>query len=80
MQQSVNASYRLESEQELAVGADADTQIRLNEAKFEARTRQLLTKVEFLKAQLAAEQSSSEEMRSQIASNRAKVDEGRFSL
>ena len=77
MQQSVNASYRLESEQELAVGADADTQIRLNEAKFEARTRQLLNKVEFLKAQLAAEQSSSEEMRSQIASNRAKVDEMR---
>ena len=38
MQQSVNASYRLESEQQLTVGADADTQIRLNEAKFEART------------------------------------------
>ncbi len=77
MQQSVNASYRLESEQELAVGADADTQIRLNEAKFEARTRQLLNKVEFLKAQLAAEQASSEDMRSQVASNRAKVDEMR---
>lgn len=77
MQQSVNASYRLESAQELTVGADADTQIRLNEAKFEARTRQLINKVEFLKAQLAAEQASSEEMRSTIASNQAKLDEMR---
>ena len=47
MQQTVNATYRLESSQGLGVGVDADTAIRLNEAKFEARERQLQNKVKF---------------------------------
>jgi chromosome segregation ATPase len=45
MQQTVNATYRLESSQGLGVGVDADTAIRLSEAKFEAKERQLQNKV-----------------------------------
>lgn len=48
MQQTVNATYRLESSQGLGVGVDADTAIRLNEAKFEAKERQLQNKVNYL--------------------------------
>ena len=77
MQASVNASYRLESAQNLTVGVDADTQIRLNEAKSEASKRQLLNKVDFLKAQLAAEQASGEELRKTVDGHRAKIDEMR---
>jgi len=77
MQQSVNASYRLESSQQMTVGVDADTQIRLHEAKSEARSRQLGNKVDFLKAQLAAEQASGEEMRGTIAGHRQKIEEMR---
>jgi len=75
MQASVNASYRLESAQSLTVGVDADTQIRLNEAKSEASKRQLSNKVDFLKAQLAAEQASGEELRQTVEGHRAKIDE-----
>ena len=75
MQQSVNASYRLESQQGMTVGVDADTQIRLNEAKSDARSRQLVNKVDFLKAQLAAEQANAEEMREALSQNQRKMDE-----
>jgi len=77
MQASVKASYRLESAQSLTVGVDADTQIRLNEAKSEASKRQLSNKVDFLKAQLAAEQASGEELRQTVEGHRAKIDEMR---
>jgi len=77
MQQSVNASYRLESQQGMTVGVDADTQIRLNEAKSEASRRQLINKVDFLKAQLAAEQANMEEMKEAMAANQKKMDEMR---
>ena len=77
MQQSVNASYRLESQQGMTVGVDADTQIRLNEAKSDARSRQLVNKVDFLKAQLAAEQASADEMREAAAQNQRKIDDMR---
>ena len=63
MQQSVAASYRLESEQGINVGVDADTAIKMHEAKSEAKERQLSNKVEFLKAQLSAEQATTEELK-----------------
>jgi hypothetical protein len=77
MQQSVNSSYRLESQQGMTVGVDADTQIRLNEAKSDASRRQLINKVDFLKAQLAAEQANIEEMKDAMAANQKKMDEMR---
>ena len=45
MQQSVAASYRLESAQNIGIGVDADTAMRLNDAKNDAKTRQLSNKV-----------------------------------
>ena len=77
MQQTVNATYKLESTQGMGVGVDADTAIRLSEAKYDAKERQLLNKVEFLKAQLAAEQESSEELKKAIAIGKEKLDEFR---
>ena len=56
-------TYPLESSQGVGVGVDADTAIRLSEAKYDAKERQLLNKVEFLKAQLAAEQESAEALK-----------------
>jgi hypothetical protein len=49
LQQTINATYRLESSQGLGVGVDADTAIRLAEAKYEAKERKLQNKV-FIKA------------------------------
>jgi hypothetical protein len=63
MQSSIANSYRLESSQSIGIGVDADTAIKLSEAKAEAKVRQLTNQVEFLKSQLAAELASVEEMR-----------------
>jgi hypothetical protein len=60
MQQSMAASYRLEASQGIGVGVDADTAIRLAQAKFEAKDRQQTNKIEFLKSQLTAEQVTSD--------------------
>ena len=59
MQSSATASYRLESASNQSIGVDADTAIRLNDAKNEAKVRQLTHKVDFLKSQLSAEQQVS---------------------
>lgn len=75
MQQSVNASYRLESAQALQVGMDADTAIKLNEAKADARVRQLSNKVEFLKSQVEAEAAAAEEMKKAADVARSKLEE-----
>lgn len=75
VQQTVAASYKLESSQGLTVGVDADTAIRLNEAKSEAKVRQQANKVEFLKSQLAAEQSTNADIRKTMESNRLKLEE-----
>ncbi len=68
-------SYRLETSQGLAMGADPESVIKLNDAKADARVRQLTNKVDFLKAQLATEQSAGEDLRKALSSSRAKLDE-----
>ena len=39
MQQSMNASYRLETSQALSLGTDPESTVRVNEAKAEAKVR-----------------------------------------
>jgi hypothetical protein len=63
MQQSVQQSFRLESSQGLTTGMDSETTIRLHDAKFEAKNRQLMNKLDFLKAQLDTEQTANEELK-----------------
>ena len=79
MQQSVQASYRLEAAQGIGAGGgvDADTAIRLNEAKNEAKTRQLTNKLEFLKAQLDAEKKAADEARQAMELAQRKLEEMR---
>lgn len=77
MQQSVASSYRLESSQGIGIGVDADTAIRLNEAKCEAKTRQLTNKVDFLKSQLTAEQQAVEDLKVAMQTNLLKIEEMR---
>jgi hypothetical protein len=74
MQQSVASTYRLESTQGIGLGVDADTAIKLNDAKYEAKNRQLANQVEFLKSQLAAELASVEEMRKVCDSAKEKAE------
>lgn len=74
MQSSVANSYRLESSQSIGIGVDADTAIKLSEAKAEAKVRQLTNQVEFLKSQLAAELASVEEMRAVCDSAKEKAE------
>ncbi|CAE7714322.1 unnamed protein product, partial [Symbiodinium microadriaticum] len=74
MQGSLASSYRLESSQSIGIGVDADTAIKLSEAKAEAKVRQLTNQVEFLKSQLAAELASVEEMRSVCESAKEKAE------
>jgi hypothetical protein len=45
MQQSIQASYRLETSQGIPLTSDPTTAIKLNDAKNEAKTRQLMNKV-----------------------------------
>jgi hypothetical protein len=77
MQQSVQASYRLESAQGIGAGGgvDPDTAIRLADAKNEAKTRQLMNKLEFLKSQLDAEKKSADDARSGLQMMQSKLDE-----
>lgn len=75
VQQTVAASYKLEASQGLGVGVDAETAIKLNDAKSEAKLRQQANKVDFLKAQLAAEQSTNEDIRRQMDNSRVKLEE-----
>ena len=74
MQSSLSSSYRLESAQNIGIGVDADTAIKLSEAKAEAKVRQLTNQVEFLKSQLAAELASVEEMRAVCDSAKEKAE------
>lgn len=74
MQQSVNASYRLDTSQAMGIGVDADTAIRLAEAKFEAKERQLSNQLEFLKSQLAAEVATVDDMRKEVENAHAKQE------
>jgi hypothetical protein len=46
-----------------APSSDTATAVRLTEAKYEAKCRQLNNKVEFLKSQLDSEKATAEEMR-----------------
>ncbi len=77
MQQSVQASYRLETSQGIGAGGgvDADTAIRLSEAKNEAKLRQLTNKLDFLKAQLDAEKKSADDARNASQMMQLKLDE-----
>lgn len=75
MQASSAASYKLESSSSISMGVDADSAIRLNEASSEAKVRTLNNKVEFLKAQLGAEQAAMEEMRAAVDANRKVQDD-----
>jgi len=75
MQQAVTASYRLESSQSIGIGVDADTAIRLNEAKLSAKERQINNKLEFLKGQLSAEQSVSEDLRNTLQKTNNRLEE-----
>lgn len=75
MQQSVATSYRLETTQGLSLGADPETAIKLNEAKTEAKVRQMTNKVEFLKAQLETEQKTSEDLRRALDVSKTKLEE-----
>lgn len=79
MQQSVQASYRLETSQGIGAGGgvDADTAIRLSEAKNDAKLRQLTNKLDFLKAQLDAEKKSADDARSASQMMQLKLDEMR---
>lgn len=61
--------------QGLTTGVDVDTAVRLGEAKNEAKLRQQLNKVEFLKAQLAAEQASTGDTKRALETSRAKLEE-----
>ena len=45
MQQSIQASYRLETSQGIPLTTDPTAAIKLNDAKNEAKTRQLTNKV-----------------------------------
>jgi DNA repair exonuclease SbcCD ATPase subunit len=80
-QQSVTQTFRLDGSTNLghltsAGGAvDPETAIKLNEAKSEAKLRQMANKLEFMKAQLASEQSSTEELRKQLEASHMKLDE-----
>ena len=74
MQQSMASTYKMESSQNIGIGVDADTAIKLAEAKSEAKMRQLTNQVEFLKSQLAAELSSVEEMKHVVESAREKSE------
>jgi hypothetical protein len=86
MQQSVSATFRLEHSMVQSGGApptnsallaagDLDAAMRLNEAKAEAKVRQLTNKLEFLKAQLASEQATNEELRSTANKEKLRLDE-----
>lgn len=75
MQQSVSASYRLEAAQGLATGVDPDTQIKLSEAKSDAKVRQLTNKMEFLKSELDAEKASSEDARNALENMRVRIEQ-----
>mmetsp|Transcript_3817 Transcript_3817/g.8615 ORF Transcript_3817/g.8615 Transcript_3817/m.8615 type:complete len:1340 (-) Transcript_3817:18-4037(-) len=80
MQQSVQASYRLEASQGIGAGGtsvDPETAIRLSEAKNEAKTRQLMNKLEFLKAQLDTEKKSADDARQTSQTMQHKLDETR---
>jgi len=77
MQQSVAASYRLETAQGTTSGSttDASTVSRMAEATAEAKIRQLTNKVEFLKSQLGAEQKAMEETKIAMATSRQQLEE-----
>jgi len=77
MQQSVAASYRLETAQGVATGGgvDSGTATRISEATSEAKVRQLTNKVEFLKSQLGAEQKAMEETKIAMATSRQQLEE-----
>eukprot|EP01038_Epipyxis_sp_PR26KG_P004884 gene4884-6841_t len=76
MQQSVQASYRLESSQGIGVSsADFESTIRLNDAKNEAKLRQLMNKVEFLKAQLETEKKTTDEAKVAMENSKQKLEE-----
>ena len=77
MQQSMASTYKMESSQNIGIGVDADTAIKLAEAKSEAKVRQLTNQVEFLKSQLAAELASVEEMKNVVENAKAKADAAR---
>lgn len=75
MQQSVAASYRLETAQGVTTGVDNGTISRISEATSEAKVRQLTNKVEFLKSQLGAEQKAMEETKIAMATSRQQLEE-----
>ena len=85
LQKSGTAAFRLDSSNAASlpgsknisgsVGVDYETTIRLNEAKADAKIRQLTNKLDFLKAQLSSEQSSSEDLKLVAIKEKSKVDE-----
>ena len=74
IQQSVQASYRLETTQGIGAGSgsnnnggsDNDTTLRLIEAKNDAKIRQLMNKMEFLKSQLETEKKTADDARNSL--------------
>jgi DNA repair exonuclease SbcCD ATPase subunit len=86
LQAGVAASARLDGPGSgtvtAALNGDPESAWRLNEAKADAKLRQLTNKLDFLKAQLSSEQASAEDLKSAAERNRSKVDElkGEFRL
>lgn len=75
MQASVGNTYKLESAQEIGVGVDADTAIRLAEAKSEAKIRQIQIKCDFMRSQLEAEHAAQEQLQQTIENQKKEYDQ-----
>jgi hypothetical protein len=87
LHQSVSATFRMDTTLAQAAAnkgaapagaagaTDVDTSTRLNEAKADAKIRQLTNKLEFLKAQLASEQATAEDFKVAAERDRQKVED-----
>jgi hypothetical protein len=74
LQLTIQNSYKLETQQGLGMGLDANHAIAMNDLKNESRIRQLLNQIEFLKGQLSAELASVEEMKIIIENLKNKIE------
>ena len=75
MQQAMTSTYRLETSQGMASAVDVESAIRLQDARLEAKERQLEHKVEFMHAQLAAELAVSEDLRVALQRSQSHVED-----
>eukprot|EP01041_Mallomonas_annulata_P003274 gene3274-6482_t len=75
MQQAVTSSYRLEASQGMSVGPDPEAVLRMSEARLGAKEKQLDNKIEFMKAQLAAEQAACEELRGALQTSQSRQED-----